>query len=359
MQDLLKKYVEGRCSEEEWEMLTRYIRQSHSAGDLDEALRSVWKETEDSERYEELELEKLLEQEKARISSSRARKTKVVILRWAAVAAVLTGIVFMVRWWSPEAELMVFETGFGENVEFVLDDGTKIYLNANSRLTWDNDWKKEGIRRVNLEGEAYFDVAHQERENGENTPSRIPFEVYTQDLTVRVLGTSFNTVQRRGKTEVLLDEGEIELSLHRTEKKQTSESGGTAAEEISEGSEREDSGLSAEEVVKMVPGEWVSFSSVADEFLHKTITSSEPITEWKDGVLTYQDVEFRYMLENLEDIYGKTFVVSDSTLLRTRVNVGMPYEDWVKVTDMMEWMLGIRLVETDDDQIRIEKRKEN
>ena len=149
------------------------------------------------------------------------------------------------------------------------------------------------------------------------------------------------------------------MALHRTEKKNKSESARTAVEEVSEKSRDEDTGMSVTEIVKMVPGEWVSFSSVADEFLHKTVTSSEPMTEWKDGVLTYQDVEFQFMLENLEDIFGKTFEVSDSVLLRTRINVGIPYEDWEKVTDMMEWMLGIRLVEINDVEVRIEKRKEN
>jgi len=357
--DLLKKYIEGRCSEEEWETLSYYIRQSHSPSGLDDALRSVWNETEGLERYEELILEKLLDQE-VEISSQGVKKSRIGILQWAAVAAVLIGAVFMIRFWSGQEPLMVFETGFGENVEFVLDDGTKIYLNANSRLTWNNDWKKEGIRRANLEGEAYFDVAHQEQKDGDNSSSRMPFEVYTQDLTIRVLGTSFNAIQRRGKTEVLLDEGEVELALHRA-RKEDSESSETqdetdaalAAQEIQE------SKVGTTEIVKMIPGQWVSFSSMADELLQKTIDSSESMTEWKEGTLFYQDVEFQFMLENLEDIYGKTFEVTDSVLLQTRVNVGVPYEDWETVIDMMSWMVGIEVIEMNENQVRIEKRKEN
>lgn len=359
LRKLLKKYVEGRCSEEEWEALSHHIRQSHSPGELDDVLRSVWNETKTEERYEELILEKLLAQE-AEILLPEAKKRRIVILRWAAVAAVLIGVVFMMRWWNDEEPLMVFETGFGENVEFVLDDGTKIYLNANSRLTWNNDWKKEGIRKANLEGEAYFDVAHQEQKDGYNSSSRMPFEVYTQDLTIRVLGTSFNAIQRRGKTEVLLDEGEVELALHRARKdgSESSESE-DEIEAIPEDRAVQESQEASAEVVKMVPGQWVSFSSVADELLQKTIDSSEPMTEWKEGTLFYQDVEFRFILENLEDIYGKTFEVADSVLLQTRVNVGVPYEDWETVIDMMSWMVGIEVIEVDENQLRIEKRKEN
>lgn len=184
----------------------------------------------------------------------------------------------------------------------------------------------------------------------------MPFEVYTSDLTIRVLGTSFNAVQRRGKTEVLLDEGEVELALHRAKKKEADFS---ETDEVNTAEGSAESQEASAEVVKMVPGQWVSFSSVADELLQKTIDSSEPMTEWKEGTLFYQDVEFRFILENLEDIYGKTFEVADSVLLQTRVNVGVPYEDWETVIDMMSWMVGIEVIEVDENQLRIEKRKEN
>ena len=79
----------------------------------------------------------------------------------------------------------------------------------------------------------------------------------------------------------------------------------------------------------------------------------------KDGTLSYQDVEFQFMLENLEDIYGKSFVVADSALLHRRVKVGVPYENWKAVKEMMGWMLDIEVVEMKENQVSIEKRKEN
>ena len=111
-------------------------------------------------------------------------------------------------------------------------------------------------------------------------------------------------------------------------------------------------------VVKMLPGEWVRYSATADELVQKTLDKEESVTEWKDGTLSYQDVEFQFMLENLEDIYGKSFVVADSALLHKRVKVGVPYENWKAVKEMMGWMLDIEVVEMDENQVRIEKRKE-
>ena len=109
----------------------------------------------------------------------------------------------------------------------------------------------------------------------------------------------------------------------------------------------------------MLPGEWVSYSAVRNELLQKSVGKIDPLTEWKDGTLSYQDVEFRFMLQNLEDIYGLEFSVDDSTLLSRRVNIGVPFEDWETVKDMMGWMLDIEVIEMSDKQVRIEKRKEN
>src|SRR5690606_42049336 len=77
---------------------------------------------------------------------------------------ILIGITFMVKWWSKGEDLMIFETGNGENIEFVLDDGTHINLNANSRLVWNNRWEQEGIRSVTLRSEEHTSEL-QSREN--------------------------------------------------------------------------------------------------------------------------------------------------------------------------------------------------
>lgn len=353
--ELLKKYVQGTSTHDEWEYLNSYLRRSRSSEDIDEALRKMWTETSGDDRGE-IDLDSILKSELSRDTAS-SKIFKTTIIKWSAAAAVFAGLFIWFFWGSHAENVKVYETGYGENIEFVLEDGSRIHLNANSKLTWKKNWKNTGIRQVRLEGEAYFDVEHLNEDD--DSSARMPFEVYTPDLTIRVLGTSFNAIQRRGKTEVLLDEGEVELALHRVEKKDESESNRKLGEEITVESEEDVFGASGEgEVVKMVPGEWVSFSSMTDELLQKTVESPESITEWKEGTLFYRDVEFQFMLENLEDIYGKTFEVTDSVLLKTRVDVGVPYEDWETVIDMMKWMLDIDLIESEDNQVRI-KRKEN
>ncbi len=71
---------------------------------------------------------------------------------------------------------------FGKRSQLVLEDGTKVWLNAGSRLAFPTRFDDRS-RVVYLEGEAYFEVAHQEKR---------PFLVNVNEVEVRVLGTSFN-----------------------------------------------------------------------------------------------------------------------------------------------------------------------
>lgn len=71
----------------------------------------------------------------------------------------------------------------GHQFEVALSDGTKVWLNAASSLTYPTVFK-EGIREVTITGEAYFEVSHN---------PRAPFIVKLDDETrIQVLGTRFN-----------------------------------------------------------------------------------------------------------------------------------------------------------------------
>jgi ferric-dicitrate binding protein FerR (iron transport regulator) len=72
--------------------------------------------------------------------------------------------------------------GRGEEYQLALADGTKVWLNSESTLRYPAQFTGKN-RKVELQGEAYFEVAH----NAEK-----PFFVNTSEMDIRVLGTSFN-----------------------------------------------------------------------------------------------------------------------------------------------------------------------
>lgn len=74
-------------------------------------------------------------------------------------------------------------TAKGETYTLVLPDQSRVYMNAASSLTYAASLNKQGIRRVKLEGEAYFQVAKDKNH---------PFIVETRGQDIEVLGTQFN-----------------------------------------------------------------------------------------------------------------------------------------------------------------------
>ncbi|WP_316843812.1 FecR family protein [Pedobacter psychrodurus] len=80
-------------------------------------------------------------------------------------------------------KINTISTDKGETYQLRLPDGTNIWLNAASSLTYATTLIKDGIRNVKLEGEAYFEVAKDKKH---------PFIVETSKQQVEVLGTHFN-----------------------------------------------------------------------------------------------------------------------------------------------------------------------
>jgi ferric-dicitrate binding protein FerR (iron transport regulator) len=98
----------------------------------------------------------------------------------------------------------------GEQFTVLLPDGSRVELNSGSRLAYRRRFESwPGIpmpkRRINLEGEAYFDVV----------PGKRPFVVESFNAQVRVMGTSFNVRARfddlRRETRVTLSSGHVQV----------------------------------------------------------------------------------------------------------------------------------------------------
>lgn len=92
----------------------------------------------------------------------------------------------------------------GAEYRLVLSDGTRIWLNSDTRLNYPTNFEKN-VREVEIHGEAYFEVSHDTRK---------PFIVHIGELTVTVLGTEFN-VNTRIPTHVrtTLVEGKVQVTF--------------------------------------------------------------------------------------------------------------------------------------------------
>jgi len=162
-----------------------------------------------------------------------------------------------------------------------LKDGSIIYLNSESKITYPNNFS-DSIRVVRLEGEAFFVVA----KNSSN-----PFNVIAGPLQVEVLGTSFNI-------KALNDEDEIKISL--------------ASGQVVLFHETDDSKI--EKKLSLSPNQAVVFS--LDENVFNDITGFEVIEEfgWKDGIIYFNKAGLVTVLNKLEQWYNVSFDVKNDPL---------------------------------------------
>ncbi len=145
----------------------------------------------------------------------------------------------------------------GGEYKLTLMDGTRIWLNSNSKLRFPSEFGS-GIRKVELKGEAFFEVAKD---------SVHPFVVNANKAQVKVLGTSFNVNAYSDLNEIVttLVEGRVEVSDTLFGNK-----------------------------VKLLPNEQYRFNKLTGKTL-KQIVDTEIYTAWKDGRFVFEN-------ESLEDI---------------------------------------------------------
>jgi len=125
----------------------------------------------------------------------------------AVAAAVVLFLLGTAAWWMfwPTSRELVAHNG---NLTYArLEDGTKVWLNAGSRLTY-RPMSSSPTREVTLEGEAYFDVAKDQQR---------PFIIHTNLADVKVLGTAFNVraYKRDSITELLLVSGAVAVTVRK------------------------------------------------------------------------------------------------------------------------------------------------
>lgn len=218
------------------------------------------------------------------ITDRLADRTRVVPLwrnwarpmRWAAVwvgLLLLAGAVWYQFGYDPTTR---YQTAYGETRTVALPDGSVVTLNGHSTLTLRGDWDEQAEREVTLAGEAFFAVRKQKAANGQP----VKFRVRTTGLRIDVLGTRFNVNHRRNKTEVVLQEGRVEVS------------GDDAT-----------SNPNTNRSTVMRPGDMLTYSETSHR-LTKAIVDPQIIIAWQDKLLLFNSKPVAEITQILADSYG-------------------------------------------------------
>lgn len=190
------------------------------------------------------------------------------------------------------------EAPAGSKTFVTLPDGSTVWLNAGSRLSFDNAFNN-GNRDLHLEGEAFFDVVKKD----------IPFTVHTQYYDIAVLGTAFNV-------SAYPDDKEFVTTLVRGSLK--------VVRNTSDGDKEEILLKPNEQVVLRREPERINKPSTAaapapkEEIVVETEVDVENETAWKDGWLAMQGESLEELSRKMERLYNIKIEFRDESLKHYR-----------------------------------------
>ena len=180
---------------------------------------------------------------------------------------------------TQELELS-FQTTSGEVAQYVLPDGTKVWLNSNTTLRYPEAFTHR-TRKVWLEGEAFFDVTRDEEH---------PFIVQTRSCRVKVLGTQFDVEaypDYGSNFYTTLVSGSVEMSL---------KTGGRNRSAI------------------LVPGQRFSYNTEND-LAGVSYVDTESLTSWRTGCITFYHTSLKDVLTLIGNTFGIRFIINNASLL--------------------------------------------
>ena len=315
MKEIATKYFEGTATEEESAALLEWLRVKGNRSlfhrfrfDWEKGLDSNWFPEEGRKNWETIQA----------ILSDRAfsgwQKTR-RLEQFMKIAAIFTGIIalsallwiFLNPGKSGKEAFSTLIAEKGQQSKVQLPDGSEVWLNSGSSLTYSNFFGNR-IRRVQLSGEAFFEVT---------TNQNVPFRVECGKLAVQVLGTSFNVsaYESSGKIDVVLEKGTVELT--------------------------ENKGRSGKYQLK--PGEMASFDPGSGNVTITEVNTSR-FTSWKEGILNLYDLTLEEVVKRLENRYNQEFEVEEAIRV-LRYTFTIKNESLPDILKLMEQITPVKAVQ--------------
>lgn len=295
--ELLAKELSGNASVEERKALKNWRAQNQENEKFAQKSEQLWKmSTTYKDKPFEADVALAWQKVKKKISvtptlkKGRERSLWLRVARVAAVFLVLVGLfwlwqrnVQMTEGGSPEMALI--QTTKGENKRVELPDGSKIWLNENTELSYSLLFEK---REVSLSGEAFFEVARME--------SR-PFEILSEGATTRVLGTSFNirAYPQEEEVKLVVKTGKVAFSGHSDSGKQ--------------------------KVSILTVGEAAIFNKNKKSVSEEKIGDANAFA-WQTKILNFEGTRLENVERILENYYGIEIEVKNKKTLSCRFNGG-------------------------------------
>ncbi len=229
----------------------------------------------------------------------------------AKVAAIVL-VVLGAYWYVNLSPDKTYQTAYGDLEQIVLPDGSKVVLNANSRMKYTDNWKSDAKREVWLKGEAYFDVA-KSKDGVKNA-----FVVHTPDVDINVLGTAFNVNARTANVDVVLEEGLVEIAINNEVDTKTNATH------------------------QLIPGYKASYDASAKSYSVEEVETNV-YTAWKEGKLVFNNTSLEELKSLIEQTHGIKVKIANKDLKNKRLDGTIDNTDLDTVLSALEAIFNLKI----------------
>lgn len=290
---LLRKFLEGKASDEDKNSINQWLSTSNPDHDLYKESNDFWDEIPLDKNIDGYNGSHILDrihhliriEESIELNYSR---TKTGFITWLTRIAAILFIPLLVaslflyyHFNSAEIKESSAEiyAPFGTRTNFILPDGTTGKLNGGSSLKFPVQFRGKS-RVVELKGEAYFDVI---------TDQKKPFVVSTENIDIKVSGTSFNVLSYPDEflAEVILKEGEVEVFSKKNDEIRS--------------------------IGILKPDESYIYDFQSDSGNILPINSSQRLS-WLEGKLTFKYEPFSEVIRKINRWYNVNIMIKDELL---------------------------------------------
>lgn len=327
MDQLIIKFLEKTASEEEKTALLTWIHESPENKQYFLECRDLWINTGVTlaEKFDGTEAFSKFRKTALNYEKSKREKTSgIKYLKYAASIIILIGCSFgMYLLGSKKAgngntETIINQMVTTENkTNITLPDGTVVSLNNNSKLSYPAQFE-EKKRLVKLEGEAFFEVKHNES---------VPFFVETDGMIVKVLGTEFDvrSYPEEAYVETILLSGKVEVNLVRNN-----------------------------DIVKLSPHQKVFIDKQTGNHHIETVDASE-YTLWKNDRLIMNNEELGTILRKIERWYNVEISYSNNLPLKSKFSITITDEPKEEIFRLLSIVASIKY-KIDNEKITITRK---
>lgn len=315
---LATRYLSGNISPEEQKELREWVAASSENTDEFQRVKNLWDASHPAFVPGQIDaraaLQKVSEQMLRKEAKPRGRMLLLTLQRVAAVLFIplllCAGFFAWKAGSTPEPVIACNKvvSPYGVMSQLQLPDGSKVWLNTNSSITYPTMFERTGKRVVEMSGEAYFEV---------QSDVNHPFVVRIGGVDVQATGTQFN-INAYDQTVVTLVEGRVGVRA-------------------------------LDHDYPLLPDQQITITQEG-EALTSRVDPFQSIS-WKDGLLAFRDARLEDVFKRLQQIYHVEFVIKDPEISSYIYRATFRGETIDRIVNLLMLSSPIRFEEVDSGKI--------